>query len=65
MFLEGSTTPRTGNRDIPFDITIVNDDVAEPTEYLEVHFINNQTVGVGYAYPSAIARVTILDDDTG
>ena len=46
--------------DIPFIITIVNDNIAEPTEYLEVHFTITSN---GFAFPRAIARVTILDDD--
>ena len=48
--------------DAPFTITIIDDNVNEDDEYLEVHFVVETT---GYAFPSAIARVTILDDDRG
>ena len=51
-----------GNNDVPFDVTIIDDDIPEPTEYFEVHF---EVQSTGYAYPSAIGRVTILDDDGG
>ena len=55
--------PRTDTaNDAPFTITIIDDDVDEDDEYLEVHFTVETT---GYAFPSAIARVTILDDDGG
>jgi hypothetical protein len=55
--------PRTDTaNDAPFTITIIDDDVSEPTEYLEVHFV---VVTTGFASPNAIARVTILDDDGG
>lgn len=65
VFLPDQVDPRMGSNDVPFDITIVGDDIAEPTEYLEVHFVIDltDTQGSGYAYPTAIARVTILDDD--
>lgn len=55
--------PRTDTaNDAPFVISITDDDIPEPTEYLEVRFRIDST---GYAFPSAIARVTILDDDDG
>jgi len=55
--------PRTTTaNDAPFNVMIVNDDIAEPTEYFEVHFTVETT---GYAFPDAVARVTILDDDGG
>ena len=67
IFLAGSVDPRRdGNRDPPFTVPIVNDDVAEGTEYFEVHFdVDDQPNSGGYAFPSAIARVTIFDDDGG
>ena len=50
--------------DMPFDVTIIDDDVDEGTEYFEVHFfVDNQRNSAGYAFPSSIARVTIFDDD--
>ena len=48
--------------DTPFDVTIIDDDVPEPIECFEVHFVVQST---GYAYPSAIGRITILDNDLG
>lgn len=55
--------PRTDTaNDAPFTISITNDDISEPTEYLEVHF---RVASTGFAFPDAIARVTILDDDGG
>ena len=67
VFLAGSVDPRReGNRDPPFTVPIVDDDVMEPTEYFEVHFfVDDQPSSGGYAFPSAIARVTIFDDDGG
>ena len=67
MFVADSVDPRRiPNRDLPFEVPIVNDDVLEPTEYFEVHFdIDRQPNSGGYAFPSAIARVTIFDDDGG
>lgn len=55
----GTTFP---SADADFTITIIDDDILEPTEYLEVH-INVSTNG--YLFPNQIARVTILDDDGG
>ena len=53
--------PRTDSiNDAPFTIVICDDDETEPDEYFEVRFIVETT---GYAFPDAIARVTILDDD--
>lgn len=55
--------PRTDTaNDAPFTITIIDDDILEDTEYLEVHFTVETT---GFAFPDAIARVTILDNDGG
>ena len=51
-----------GANDVPFTVTIIDDDIPEPTEYFEVHF---EVQSTGYAYPSAIGRVTILDNDGG
>ena len=51
----------SGN-DVAFEVTILDDDIPEPTEYFEVHF-EVQSTGIGF--PSTIGRVTILDDDTG
>lgn len=48
------------SNDAPFTITILDDEIEEPTEYLEIHFTVETT---GFAFPDAIARVTILDDD--
>ena len=54
------------SNDRPFDVTIIDDDVDEGTEYFEVHFfVDSQRNSGGYAFPSSIARVTIFDDDGG
>lgn len=50
----------TGGSDMAFEVTILDDLVAEPTEYFEVHFTIDNT---GYAYPRRVGRVTILDND--
>ncbi len=55
-------TPESVNlnpRDDPFTVTIVDDEVAENTEYFEVFFEVDVN---GYPFPG-VARVTILDDD--
>ena len=57
----------TGN-DPAFEITIIDDDVAEPPgrEYFEIDLSLNPT-GTnrnGFFYPRAVGRVTIIDDDT-
>jgi hypothetical protein len=55
--------PRTATaNDAPLRISIIDDDVSEPTEYFEVHFVVDST---GFASPDAIARITILDNDDG
>ena len=48
------------DNDAPFTITIIDDDVEEPTEYFEVFF---RVTTTGFAFPDAVARVAILDDD--
>ena len=45
-----------------FQIMIVDDEIAESDEYLEVTFVIDST---GYAFPRAVGRVTILDNDGG
>ena len=52
------TSPNNANQ--PFTVTILDDDIPEPTEYFEVHF---EVENTGFAFPSAIGRVTILDND--
>ena len=57
----------TGN-DPAFEITIINDDIAEPPgrEYFEIDLTLNPTGSNrnGFFYPRAVGRVTIIDDDT-
>ena len=66
MFRPGSTQPRMARPDHPLDIPIIDDDEAEPIEYFEVHFVVDvRSNSAGYAFPSAIAHVTIVDDDRG
>lgn len=61
VFAIGDVQPRRG---VPYEIQITNDEIEEDPEYFEVHFVfDSQTESGGYAFPSAIARVTILDDD--
>ena len=57
-----NSRPKDGN----FTITILDDDVIEDTETFEITFvIGSNSDSSGYAYPSNIATVTILDDDGG
>ena len=67
MFLPNQVNPRKATtKDLDFDVAIIDDDVAESTEYFEVHFfVDSQAKSAGYAFPSSIARVTIFDDDGG
>ena len=52
-----NTSRRRGN-DAFFDVPIISDNVADSGEYFEVHFTVRT---VGFAYPSQVARITILD----
>ena len=53
LFRPDSVDPTVTN---PFDVTIVDDNVPESTEYFEVHFtVDEQRNSGGYAFPSAIA----------
>ena len=52
----------TGGSDQFFIITILDDLIPEQDEYFEVQF---EIANTGYAYPNAVGRVTILDDDGG
>ena len=60
LFSNGDTTFPSADND--FTITIVDDNITEPTEYLEVHV---DILSNGYLFPNQFARVTILDDDGG
>ncbi len=52
---------RLSGRGDSFQFMIVDDDIGESTEYLEIAFDISST---GFAYPRAVGRVTILDDDS-
>ena len=60
--------PTPTRNDPAFEITIIDDSVAEPPgrEYFEIDLTLNPTGGSrnGFFYPSAVGRVTIIDDDT-
>ena len=61
-FNVNSVNPRPKDGD--FIIDIINDDIAEATETFEITFIiRSNPDSSGYAYPSNMATVTILDDD--
>ena len=55
------------NQDPVFEITIINDSIAEPPgrEYFEIYLGLNPTGdnSNGFFYPCAVGRVTIIDDD--
>lgn len=61
-FQPEAVLPRTGPRDPPFVVTIIDDSFAEDTEYFEIPF---EIQTSGYAVPRAVGRVTILDNDEG
>ena len=56
------------NNDPVFQITIIDDDIPEPPgrEYFEIDLTLNPTGNNrnGFFFPSAVGRVTIIDDDT-
>ena len=56
------------NQDPVFEITIIDDSIAEPPgrEYFEIDLSLNPGGGNrnGFFYPRAVGRVTIIDDDT-
>ncbi len=49
--------------EVDFDVAITDDD--EPNISRCTFYIDGQANSGGYAFPSSIARVTIVDDDTG
>ena len=55
---KNAAEPRIGVNDIPFEITIIDDDIEESTEYFEVIFVVDS---IGFAFPDAVARITIID----
>ena len=62
-------SPPNFNNDPVFEITIINDSIAEPPgrEYFEIDLSLNPSGGNrnGFFYPRAVGRVTIIDDDIG
>lgn len=57
--------PTPTDRDPVFQINITNDNIPEVQEYFEIMLTLNE-VGSnsnGFFYPSAVGRVTIIDDD--
>lgn len=53
------------NNDRVFQFMIMNDDIQESTEYFEIDLIPNPGGnGNAFFYPSAVGRVTIIDDDS-
>ena len=57
--------PTPTANDPVFQITILDDDIAEPREYFEIdltlNVVNNRN---GFFFPRAVGRVTIIDDDS-
>ena len=63
VFAVNEVNARRGS---PLRIPILDDDIVEDRETFEVHFfLDSQSDSAGYAFPSEIARVTILDNDGG
>ena len=58
--------PRSGSNDPPLVFEIIDDDIEEdPFEYFEIDLSLNPTGSGrnGFFFPSAVGRVTIVDDD--
>ena len=57
--------PNPTDRDPVFQVNITNDDVREDLEYFEIVLSLNEggSGRNGIFYPSAVGRVTIVDDD--
>ena len=56
--------PNASNSDPAFEFSIINDDIPENIEYFEIDLIPNPGGnGNSFFYPSAVGRVTIIDDD--
>ena len=60
--------PDATDDDPVFEVTIIDDNIPEPPEYLEIDLtlntggnINNRN---GFFFPRAVGRVTVIDDDT-
>ena len=48
-----------------FQVSLIDDDIPEDQEYFEIYLILNPGGnGNGFFYPTAVSRVTIIDDDT-
>ncbi len=58
--------PTPTANDPVFEVIIMDDSVLEPREYFEIELMLNPTGNGrnGLFYPSAVGRVTIIDDDT-
>ena len=57
--------PSETDVDLTFQVNIINDNIPEDQEYFEINLTLNPTGnGNGFFYPTAVGRVTIIDDDT-
>ena len=57
--------PTPTNNDPVFQVNIIDDSISEPIEYFEIELIVNpdsQTRN-GFFFPSAVGRVTIIDNE--
>ena len=54
------------DRDRTFEFMIIDNDIPEQTEYFEIDLIPDPGGGRGngFIFPSAVGRVTIIDDDS-
>ena len=57
--------PTATANDPVFQINIIDDSISEPIEYFEIELIVNPVSQTrnGFFFPSAVGRVTIIDDD--
>ena len=57
------TSPSANDHTLQF--MIIDNDIPEQTEYFEIDLIPNPAGnGNGFFFPSAVGRVTIIDDDS-
>ena len=64
-WLADQVDPRSGAKDPPLELVIIDDDIEEEPEHFEIDLsLNHRGSGRnGFFYPNTVARVTIVDDD--